>query len=145
GSPCSLAWSEPSVVADLTGFEPATSALTGRRALLAAPQVRGNERPCSPIGKEPPVEQPFTLAGPGSSPPPGTRSGGPYEVAARRAFTPASKAGYLLGSIAPASVDAQSRSVVSSASSCLALMAETSAKGSGQPKNFACPSPSLVR
>jgi hypothetical protein len=26
--------------ADLTGFEPATSGLTGRRALLAAPQVR---------------------------------------------------------------------------------------------------------
>ena len=27
--------------ADLTGFEPATSALTGRRALRAAPQVLG--------------------------------------------------------------------------------------------------------
>jgi hypothetical protein len=27
-------------LADLTGFEPATSGLTGRRALLAAPQVR---------------------------------------------------------------------------------------------------------
>ena len=31
-----------SLVADLTGFEPATSALTGRRALRAAPQVRGD-------------------------------------------------------------------------------------------------------
>ncbi len=30
--------------ADLTGFEPATSGLTGRRALQAAPQVLDGER-----------------------------------------------------------------------------------------------------
>ncbi len=30
------------LVADLTGFEPATSALTGRRALQTAPQVLGS-------------------------------------------------------------------------------------------------------
>jgi hypothetical protein len=34
------------LAADLTGFEPATSALTGRRALRAAPQVRGGD--CHP-------------------------------------------------------------------------------------------------
>jgi hypothetical protein len=53
-------------VADLTGFEPATSALTGRRALRAAPQVRGNGTLLGPV--KPAAEQPFTLAGPGFGP-----------------------------------------------------------------------------
>jgi hypothetical protein len=39
-----------SLVADLTGFEPATSALTGRRALLAAPQVHDGDGPCFSVG-----------------------------------------------------------------------------------------------
>ena len=57
-------------MADLTGFEPATSALTGRRALRAAPQVRGNGHPL--LGPDnPAAEQPFTLARPGFGPPAG--------------------------------------------------------------------------
>jgi hypothetical protein len=56
-------------VADLTGFEPATSALTGRRALRAAPQVRGNRTLLGPV--ESAAEQPFTVAGPRFGPTPG--------------------------------------------------------------------------
>jgi|HubBroStandDraft_1064217.scaffolds.fasta_scaffold107851_3 hypothetical protein len=51
-------------VADLTGFEPATSALTGRRALRAAPQVRNgvSRVTLGEKGALPPFEQPFTVA-----------------------------------------------------------------------------------
>ena len=38
------------LVADLTGFEPATSALTGRRALQTAPQVLGFPTRRWPLG-----------------------------------------------------------------------------------------------
>ena len=49
--------------ADLTGFEPATSALTGRRALQAAPQVRnGVSRAARRLGRGLAIEQPFTVA-----------------------------------------------------------------------------------
>ena len=45
----------------------------------------------------------------------------------------------------PGHAPAQSWSVISSASSCLCRMAAQSGNGSDQPKNLACPSPSLVR
>ena len=51
------------LAADLTGFEPATSALTGRRALQAAPQVRnGVSRVARRFDVRLPFEQPFTVA-----------------------------------------------------------------------------------
>ena len=51
------------LAADLTGFEPATSALTGRRALQAAPQVRnGVSRAVRGFDVRLPFEQPFTVA-----------------------------------------------------------------------------------
>src|ERR1700735_2215227 len=51
------------LAADLTGFEPATSALTGRRALQAAPQVRnGVSRVARRFDMRLRFEQPFTVA-----------------------------------------------------------------------------------
>jgi hypothetical protein len=51
GQPNSIVRGLSHLVADLTGFEPATSALTGRRALQTAPQVRnGMSRAARRVG-----------------------------------------------------------------------------------------------